>query len=133
MPEMTEQGTTSARGQRKVRVGVVTSNKMSKTIVVRVTTLVRHPRYNRTIRRGNSFKAHDEKNDASIGDQVRIMETRPISKDKRWRLVEIVRRASSAPPVPRHETEASMDVTPASTAEAGARAPSESSTTSVDT
>ncbi len=88
------------RNRRKVRTGLVTSNKMAKTIVVRIVRLVRHPQYNRVIKQVNSFKAHDETNSASIGDWVRIMETRPLSKDKRWRLVEILKRASSAPPVP---------------------------------
>lgn len=91
---------TRARAQRKVRVGVVTSNRMQKTIVVRVVRQVQHPKYNRVISQANSFKAHDERNDAKIGDWVKIMETRPLSKDKRWRLVEILKRASSAPPVP---------------------------------
>ena len=90
---------------RKVRVGVVTSNRMKKTIVVQVTRLVRHPKYSRVIRQVNSFKAHDETNSAVIGDWVKIMETRPLSKDKRWRLVQIVTHASSAPPVPDAELE----------------------------
>jgi len=89
-----------ARGQRKIRFGLVTSNKMQKTIVVRVTQLVRHPMYHRVIKQANSFKVHDETNRAAIGDWVKIMETRPLSKDKRWRLVEILERASSAPPIP---------------------------------
>ncbi|MBI3321350.1 MAG: 30S ribosomal protein S17 [Candidatus Omnitrophica bacterium] len=93
----------TARNQRKVRIGVVTSNAMQKTIVVRIVRLVRHPKYNRTIKQVTSFKAHDEANQASVGDWVKIMETRPLSKDKRWRLVEILRRASSAPPVPGNE------------------------------
>ena len=88
------------RGQRKVRVGIVTSNRMMKTIVVRVNRRVRHPKYNRVIKQAGAFKVHDEQNSAAIGDLVKIMETRPISKDKRWRLVEIVKRASSAPPIP---------------------------------
>ena len=88
------------RGQRKVRVGIVTSNKMQKTIVVRVTRLVRHPVYQRVLKQTSSFKVHDETNQAAIGDRVKIMETRPISRDKRWRLVDILQRASSAPPVP---------------------------------
>ena len=93
------------RGQRKVRRGVVTSNKMSKTIVVRVTRSIRHPKYGRVMTQTNSFKVHDETNSAAPGDLVSIMETRPLSKDKRWRLVEIVRRASTAPPVPGTEEE----------------------------
>ena len=88
------------RGQRKVRVGVVTSNRMMKTIVVRVDRRVRHPKYNRVIKQASAFKVHDETNSAAIGDLVKIMETRPLSKEKRWRLVEIVKRASSAPPIP---------------------------------
>ncbi len=94
----------TARGQRKVRVGVVVSNKMTKTIVVRVHQLVRHPKYNRVIKRASTFKVHDETQSAAVGDWVKIMETRPISKEKRWRLVEIVKRASTAPPVPGEET-----------------------------
>ena len=94
----------SARPQRKVRTGVVISNKMTKTIVVRVTQLVQHPQYNRVTRRSNAFKVHDETSSASVGDWVKIMETRPLSKDKRWRLVEILKRASSAPPVPSEES-----------------------------
>jgi len=81
------------RAQRKVRVGKVVSDKMNKTIVVAVETKVRHPLYNRTITKTKKFKAHDENNDAKIGDTVVIMETRPLSKDKRWRLVEITERA----------------------------------------
>jgi small subunit ribosomal protein S17 len=88
------------RAQRKVRLGVVTSNKMSKTIVVRVTRSIRHPKYGRVMTQASSFKVHDETNSAAIGDLVNIMETRPLSKEKRWRLVKIVRRASTAPPVP---------------------------------
>lgn len=91
------------RRDRKVRIGTVTSNRMMKTIVVRIDQLVRHTTYNRVIKHSSAFKVHDEKNEASIGDLVKIMETRPLSKDKRWRLVEIVRRASTAPPVPDSE------------------------------
>jgi small subunit ribosomal protein S17 len=90
---------------RKTRVGVVTSNKMQKTIVVRVADLVSHEKYSRVMGRANSFKVHDETNSAAIGDLVRIMETRPLSKDKRWRLVEIVHKASQAPAVPGSEEE----------------------------
>ena len=95
---------TPVRQARKVRVGMVVSNRMHKTIVVRVARLVRHPRYPRVIRRATKFKAHDETNSAKMGDWVKIMETRPLSKDKRWRLVEILRRASTAPAVPVDET-----------------------------
>ena len=81
------------RGLRKVRLGKVVSDKMEKTIVVAVETKVRHPLYGKTLKRTTKFKAHDENNEAKIGDVVEIMETRPLSKDKRWRLVEIVERA----------------------------------------
>ena len=81
------------RNFRKQRVGVVVSNKMDKTIVVAVKTKVLHPLYGKTVNRTTKFKAHDEKNECGIGDTVRIMETRPLSKDKRWRLVEIVEKA----------------------------------------
>ena len=90
----------SERAKRKVRFGRVTSNKMQKTIVVQVVRSVRHPKYNRVIDQVSSFKAHDETNRAAIGDWVKIMETRPLSKDKRWRLVEIVKQASTAPALP---------------------------------
>ncbi len=81
------------RNLRKTRTGHVVSNKMDKTVVVAVETLVRHPLYQRTVRQTKKFKAHDEENSCRIGDKVRIMETRPLSKDKRWRLVEILERA----------------------------------------
>ena len=81
------------RGLRKVRTGKVVSDKMEKTIVVAVETKVRHPLYGKTMNKTTKFKAHDENNDAKTGDIVEIMETRPLSKDKRWRLVEIVERA----------------------------------------
>ena len=81
------------RGRRKVRIGKVASNRMDKTIVVRVDTLRRHPLYGKTIRRSTKFKAHDEQNDARIGDTVEIMETRPLSKEKRWRLTRVIERA----------------------------------------
>lgn len=81
------------RTLRKVRTGRVVSDKMDKTIVVAVEKKVRHPLYGKTINRTTKFKAHDELNDAKIGDTVKIMETRPLSKDKRWRLVEILERA----------------------------------------
>lgn len=81
------------RGSRKVRVGFVTSDKMDKTIVVTVEDFIRHPLYGKRVKRTKKFKAHDEENTSGIGDKVRIMETRPLSKDKRWRLVEIVEKA----------------------------------------
>lgn len=78
---------------RKTQVGRVVSNKMDKTIVVAVEDRVRHPLYNKIIKRTVKKKAHDEKNECNIGDRVRIMETRPLSKDKRWRLAEIIEKA----------------------------------------
>ena len=81
------------RNLRKTRIGKVVSNKMDKTIVVAVENNVKHPLYNKIIKRTYKLKAHDENNDCNIGDTVRVMETRPLSKDKRWRLVEIVERA----------------------------------------
>ena len=81
------------RNLRKTRVGVVVSDKMDKTIVVAVRDNVRHPLYSKIVKRTYKLKAHDELNDAKIGDTVRVMETRPLSKDKRWRLVEIMERA----------------------------------------
>ena len=82
-----------ARGRRKVRVGTVVSQKMNKTIIVTVVDRVRHSRYSKTIQRTQRLYAHDETNDAREGDTVRLMETRPLSKLKRWRLVEVVERA----------------------------------------
>jgi small subunit ribosomal protein S17 len=81
------------RNLRKTRTGVVVSDKMDKTIVVAVRDNVRHPLYNKIVKKTYKLKAHDENNDCNIGDTVRVMETRPLSKDKRWRLVEIVERA----------------------------------------
>ena len=80
------------RNLRKTRVGKVTSNKMDKTIVVAIEEHVKHPLYGKVVKRTYKLKAHDEKNECSIGDTVRVMETRPLSKDKRWRLVEIVEK-----------------------------------------
>jgi len=81
------------RGNRKTRIGKVVSDKMDKTIVVAVETKVRHPLYGKTVNRTTRFKAHDENNEAKINDKVLIMETKPLSRDKRWRLVEIVEKA----------------------------------------
>ena len=81
------------RNLRKTRVGVVVSDKMDKTIVVAVRDNVRHPLYNKIVKKTYKSKAHDEANDAKVGDTVKVMETRPLSKDKRWRLVEIMERA----------------------------------------
>ena len=85
-----------ARGMRKTRIGVVVSDKMDKTIVVAIRTRVKHPLYGKIMNRTNKIKAHDEENQCGIGDTVKIMETRPLSKDKHWRLVEIIEKAKSA-------------------------------------
>jgi small subunit ribosomal protein S17 len=81
------------RGRRKVRTGVVVSDGMDKTVVVRIDRAFRHPLYGKTVRRSKKLAAHDEANEAHVGDRVRVVETRPVSKSKRWRLVEIVERA----------------------------------------
>lgn len=81
------------RNLRKTRTGVVTSDRMDKTIVVAVVEHVAHPLYKKIVKRTYKLKAHDENNECGIGDKVRVMETRPLSKDKRWRLVEIVEKA----------------------------------------
>ena len=81
------------RNTRKVRTGVVVSDKMDKTVVVAVERIMRHPLYGKTIKRTKKFKAHDENNECKVGDTVKIMETRPLSHDKRWRVVEIVKKA----------------------------------------
>ena len=81
------------RNLRKTRTGKVVSDKMDKTIVVAIQDNVKHPLYNKIVKRTYKLKAHDENNDCNIGDTVKVMETRPLSKDKRWRLVEIVERA----------------------------------------
>ena len=83
----------SERNLRKTRVGKVVSDKMDKTIVVAVETNVKHPLYKKIVKRTTKFKAHDEQNECAIGDKVKIMETRPISKDKRWRLVDVIEKA----------------------------------------
>jgi len=80
------------RNRRKTRVGIVTSNKMDKTIVVTVEDFVRHSLYGKAVKVTKKFKAHDEQNECNIGDKVRIMETRPLSKDKRWRLVNVIEK-----------------------------------------
>ncbi|MDI9458753.1 MAG: 30S ribosomal protein S17 [Bacillota bacterium] len=81
------------RKMRRTRVGVVVSDKMDKTVVVSVERIIRHPLYGKILRRTATFKAHDEANECAVGDRVRIMETRPLSKQKRWRVVEIVEKA----------------------------------------
>ena len=90
--EMTEAATTD-RSARKVREGLVVSNKMNKTVVVAVVERVRHPKYDKFVLRTKKLYAHDEANDANVGDRVRVMEIRPMSKLKRWRITEIVERA----------------------------------------
>lgn len=84
--------TTIVRNLRKTKLGVVTSNKMDKTITVNVERKVKHPLYGKFVKKSTKFHAHDEKNECSIGDTVRIMEARPMSKTKRWRLVEVVEK-----------------------------------------
>ncbi len=91
--EQTATATTAERARRKVRTGVVVSDTMDKTVLVRIDRKVTHPLYRKTVRRSSKFAAHDEQNEAHVGDTVRVMETRPISKTKRWRVVEIVERA----------------------------------------
>jgi small subunit ribosomal protein S17 len=93
MAEIFENAQTVNRTSRKTRIGTVVSDKMNKTVVVSIERRVQHPVYGKMVRRTKRLKAHDERNDAKTGDTVRIMETRPLSKDKRWRLVEIVERA----------------------------------------
>ncbi|PZF70947.1 30S ribosomal protein S17 [Taibaiella soli] len=85
--------TTTERKRRKTRIGIVSSNKMTKTITVAVERKVKHPIYGKFVKKTTKFHAHDESNTAGIGDVVRIMETRPLSKTKRWRLVEIIEKA----------------------------------------
>ena len=89
---MTE-ATTEERNARKVREGVVVSNKMDKTAVIAVVERVRHPKYAKFVLRTKKLYAHDETNDVQVGDRVRVMETRPLSKNKRWRVIEVVERA----------------------------------------
>lgn len=81
------------RNLRKTRVGVVVSNKMDKTVVIAIKERVKHPLYGKIINRTKTFKAHDEQNECGIGDTVRVAETRPLSKEKRWRVVEIIEKA----------------------------------------
>ncbi len=92
---MSEETTTEGTGRaaRKVREGIVTSDKMDRTAVVTVTERVRHRKYNKTLRQDKKLKVHDEENDLHVGDRVRVMETRPLSKTKRWRIVEVLERA----------------------------------------
>lgn len=90
---MSEQATLETRSARKTRIGTVVSDKMDKTVVVKVERQFAHPIYKKIIKRTTRFKAHDEANDCHVGDKVRIMETRPLSKEKRWRVVEVLERA----------------------------------------
>ena len=96
---ITNQAATEERGHRKERIGEVISNKMTKTIVVRVERRFPHPRYKKVVTGYSKFYAHDEKSEAKVGDRVRIRETRPLSKMKNWRLVEVVERHSGITPV----------------------------------
>ena len=88
----TTAATTTERNLRKIKVGVVTSNKMDKSISVKVERKVKHPLYGKFVKKSTKFHAHDENNECNIGDTVKIMETRPMSKTKRWRLVEVVEK-----------------------------------------
>ena len=90
---MSETTQSEQRAPRKVREGIVSSNKMDRTVVIEVIERVRHPKYNKFVMRTKKLYAHDEANDANVGDRVRVMETRPLSKTKRWRVVEILERA----------------------------------------
>lgn len=87
------ENTTIIRQNRKTKVGIVTSNKMTKSIVVSVERKVKHPLYHKFVKKTSTFMAHDEKDECTIGDKVKIMETRPMSKNKNWRLVEIIEKA----------------------------------------
>ena len=93
MNKMAETTETTERSTRKVREGIVSSNKMERTVVVDVVERVRHPKYNKFVLRTKKLYAHDEANNAQVGDRVRVMETRPLSKQKRWRLIEVLERA----------------------------------------
>lgn len=86
------------RGQRKTAVGVVISDRMDKTVVVRVERLVQHPKYKKVVKRYTKYKAHDERNECRVGDKVLIIETRPLSKTKRWRVMKILEKAPEAMP-----------------------------------
>ena len=90
---MSTQEQSADRGRRKVRTGLVVSDGMDKTVMVRIDRQVKHPLYEKTVRRSSKLAAHDETNDVHVGDTVRVMETRPMSKTKRWRVVEVIERA----------------------------------------
>ena len=97
------QAHSAIQGKRQEKVGVVTSTKMQKTVVITVERQGTHPLYKRVVRRSKSFMAHDEKNECKVGDTVRIEETRPLSSRKRWRVVEIIAKATLVAPVPEVE------------------------------
>ena len=86
-------GTMEERGLRKTRIGVVVSDKMDKTCVIQIKTRVRHPLYGKIMNQTSKLKVHDENNECGVGDTIKVMETRPLSKDKRWRLVEMIEKA----------------------------------------
>src|SRR6478735_3295498 len=137
MPETTTPDAadeTAARARRKVREGTVVSNKMDKTAVVAVVDRVRHAKYNKFVLRTKKLYAHDETNDVNIGDKVRVMETRPLSKNKRWRVTEVLERAKgctkgppSAPPPPPAQRKCFESRAPAKPAGAPPRWPTSSS------
>ena len=97
------QAHSATQGKRQEKVGVVTSNKMQKTVVITVQRQINHPLYKRVVRRSKNFLAHDEKNECRVGDWVRIEETRPLSSRKRWRVIEIISKATLVAPVPEVE------------------------------
>ena len=90
---MSETNNTQERGLRKTRIGVVVSDKMDKTVTIQIKTRVRHPLYGKIMNQTSKLKVHDETNECGVGDTIRVMETRPLSHDKRWRLVEIIEKA----------------------------------------
>jgi len=98
-----EQAQGAKQAKRQGKVGVITSNKMQKTVVVTVMRQINHPLYKRVVRRSKNFMAHDEKNECRVGDTVRIEETRPLSSRKRWRVVQIIAKATLVAPVPEVE------------------------------
>ena len=98
-----EQAHSATHGKRQEKVGVVTSNKMQKTVVITVERQINHPLYKRVVRRSKNFLAHDEKNECKVGDTVRIQETRPLSSRKRWRVAEILTKATLVAPIPEVE------------------------------
>jgi small subunit ribosomal protein S17 len=114
--------TTTAKTKRKVRIGRVVSDKMQKTIVVIVETARRHRLYGKLVRRSRRYKVHDERNEARIGDIVQIEETRPLSKEKRWRLVEIIRRGTGELPPAEEAFVPVAEATATAAAPAGAAA-----------